>query len=60
MRLDQCSESEADILRKIIALAQKLTGPLTNYTQALGQIREQEFQIPGRSRHRPEKVERRR
>jgi len=59
MRLDQCNEEEKDILRQIIALAKQLQGPLTNYTQALGQIRETEF-IPGRSRHRQETVERRR
>ena len=60
MRLDQCSDEEKAILREIIALAQKLPGPLTKYTQALGGIREQEFGVPGRNRHRPEKVERRR
>lgn len=59
MRLDQCTAEEKDILRQIIALFQQLPGPLTNYTQALGAIREQEFGIPGRSRHRQEKAERR-
>ena len=60
MRLDQCNEEEKNILRQIIALAKQLQGPLTNYTQALGQIRETEFNIPGRSRHRQETVKRRR
>jgi hypothetical protein len=60
VRLSQCSDEVKDILRQIIALTQKLPEPLTNYTQALGQIREQEFGIPGRRRHRQEKAERRR
>lgn len=60
MRLDEISKNDADILRKIIALAQQLSLPLTSFTQALGQIREQEFGIPGRSRHRQAKAELRR
>jgi hypothetical protein len=60
VRLDQCSTEEQDILREIIALAQRLPGRLTNYTQALGQIREKELGIPGRRRHRQEKAECRR
>jgi hypothetical protein len=60
VRADQCSDEEKDILRQIIALGQRLPGPLTQYTQALGEIREKEFGIPGRKRHRQEIVERRR
>jgi len=59
MRLSECSAEETDILRQILALAQRLRGPLTNYSQTLGQIRETQFGIPGRSRHRQEKAERR-
>lgn len=70
MRLNQCTDEEQDVLRQIIALAQQgenfdalaqqLPLPLTNYTQALGHIRAQEFGINGRRRHRQEKVECRR
>jgi hypothetical protein len=72
VRLCQISEAEQDILRAIIAasleaplaavkaLARDLPRPLTDYTQALGQIREQEFGIPGRPRHRQQQLERRR
>ncbi len=59
MRLNQCSDEETDILREIIPLIHKLSQPLTNYTQAIGALREQ-MGIPGRSRHRQERVERRR
>jgi hypothetical protein len=72
VRLSQISDTEAAILRAIIAislqaplaavkaLARDLPRPLTDYTQALGQIREQEFGIPGRGRYRAPKLERRR
>jgi hypothetical protein len=72
VRLSQISDTEAAILRAIIALslqaplaavkalAVDLPRPLTDYTQALGQIREQQFGIPGRSRHREQRLERRR
>jgi hypothetical protein len=72
VRLDQISETEQDILRGIIAasldapfsavkaMARDLPHPLVSYTQAIGQLREQEYGIPGRSRHRQERVERRR
>ena len=47
-------------LRQIVALAQKLTLPLEQFTAAIGAIREGEFKIAGRSRHRQETIERRR
>jgi len=60
LRRNQISDADADILREIIALAQKLTAPLHTFTAAIGAIREQELGIPGRSRHRQETIERRR
>jgi Protein of unknown function (DUF3631) len=60
MRLNQISPEEADILREIIPLIHKLPQPLTDYTAAIGEIRERELGIPGRRRHRQEAVECRR
>jgi hypothetical protein len=62
MRLDECSDHQADVLREIIPLLNKipeippllkrLPKPLTAYTAAIGAIREQEFNIPSRKRQR--------
>jgi hypothetical protein len=60
VRRNQISDGDADILRQIIELAQQLSAPLETFTAAIGAIREGEFNIPGRSRHRQEKAERRR
>jgi hypothetical protein len=60
MRLNQISTEEADILREILPLIHKLPRPLTDYTAAIGEIRDKELGIRGRSRHRQSTFERRR
>jgi hypothetical protein len=59
LRLNQISSEEQDTLRELIPLLHKLPRPLTDYTQAIGALRE-EMGIRGRSRYRQEAIERRR
>lgn len=60
MRLKHVNSDDALILEQIIELSTKLSQPLMCYTEAIGEIRQTKFNIPGRSRYRPETLERRR
>lgn len=44
------SPHENRIIAAILALAAELPRPLTEYTQALGEMRRNAFRVPGRSR----------
>lgn len=51
MQLSDCDKNEAATLVALVALAQQLPGELTKYSQAIGEIREKYFNVPGAQRY---------